>query len=125
MVGKVEQRLTLSCYVDDLFTLYSHDGEGSLYNDFVQALTLRWNVEDEGPVSDLLNVDISVDESCVVFKQEKYISHLVATYLPDGVPLAFGKSRRPASESLPQMVSEEALASKHSRTVPSDVLSSC
>eukprot|EP00965_Chrysotila_dentata_P000884 28087-Pleurochrysis_carterae.AAC.1 len=123
MVGKVEQRLTLGCYVDDLFTLYSHDGEGSLYNDFVQALTLRRNVEDEGPVSDLLNVDMSVNKSCVVLKQEKCISQLVATYLPDGVPLAFSKSRTPASESLPQMV-EDALASKHSRTIPPDVLSS-
>eukprot|EP00965_Chrysotila_dentata_P100653 3326094-Pleurochrysis_carterae.AAC.1 len=65
MIDIVEQRLTLGCYVDDLFTLYNYDGKGSLYDDFVQALTLRWNLEDEGPVSDLLNVDISVDESCV------------------------------------------------------------
>eukprot|EP00965_Chrysotila_dentata_P123009 4065630-Pleurochrysis_carterae.AAC.1 len=62
-INNVEQRLTLGCYVDDLFTLYSHDEAGSLYDEFVQALTLRWNVEDEGPVSDLLNVDISADES--------------------------------------------------------------
>eukprot|EP00965_Chrysotila_dentata_P055675 1846806-Pleurochrysis_carterae.AAC.1 len=65
MVNNVEQRLTLGCYVDDLFPLYSHDDKGSLYDDFVRALTLGWNVEDEGPVLDLLNVDISVDESCV------------------------------------------------------------
>eukprot|EP00965_Chrysotila_dentata_P018147 603483-Pleurochrysis_carterae.AAC.1 len=77
-VDGVEQRVTLGCYVDDLFTLYSHDGPNSLCDDFVRALTLRWNVEDEGPVSDLLNVDISVDESCVILRQEKYISHLVA-----------------------------------------------
>eukprot|EP00965_Chrysotila_dentata_P178274 5888173-Pleurochrysis_carterae.AAC.1 len=49
VINKVEQRLTLGCYVDDLFTLYSHDATGSLYDEFVQALTLRWNVEDEGP----------------------------------------------------------------------------
>eukprot|EP00965_Chrysotila_dentata_P002691 87805-Pleurochrysis_carterae.AAC.1 len=47
IVNGVELRLTLGCYVDDLFTLYSHDGAGSLYNDFVEALTLRRNVEDE------------------------------------------------------------------------------
>eukprot|EP00965_Chrysotila_dentata_P156171 5159355-Pleurochrysis_carterae.AAC.1 len=70
MIHDVEQRLTLGCCVDDSFTLYSHDGKGSLHDDFVQALTLRWNVEVEGPVSDLINVDISVDESCVVLKQE-------------------------------------------------------
>eukprot|EP00965_Chrysotila_dentata_P044821 1489324-Pleurochrysis_carterae.AAC.1 len=51
----VTHRLILGCYVDDLFTLYSHDGAGSLYEDFTSALSARWNVEDEGPISDLLN----------------------------------------------------------------------
>eukprot|EP00965_Chrysotila_dentata_P007616 248083-Pleurochrysis_carterae.AAC.1 len=123
VVNEEEQRVTLGCYVDDLFTLYSHDGTSSLYDDFVRALTHRWNVEDEGPVSDLLNVDISVDESCIILRQEKYISHLVATYLPEGVPLSFQKTRTPASESLPKMV-EDALASKPTRTIPPDLLSS-
>eukprot|EP00965_Chrysotila_dentata_P116392 3847705-Pleurochrysis_carterae.AAC.1 len=62
MVDNIEQRLTLGCYVDDLFTLYCLSRRKKvhrLYDDFVQALTLKWNVEDEGPVSDLLNVDIS------------------------------------------------------------------
>eukprot|EP00965_Chrysotila_dentata_P098098 3243879-Pleurochrysis_carterae.AAC.1 len=36
-------------YVDDLVTLYTHDGAGSLYDAFVEALNHRWNVEDEGP----------------------------------------------------------------------------
>eukprot|EP00965_Chrysotila_dentata_P106865 3530221-Pleurochrysis_carterae.AAC.1 len=65
LVNGTEQRLTLGCYVDDLFTLYSHDGQGSLYNDFTDALTHRWNVQDEGPVSELLNVDIAVDSTDV------------------------------------------------------------
>eukprot|EP00965_Chrysotila_dentata_P008859 288700-Pleurochrysis_carterae.AAC.1 len=79
-----QHRLTLGCYDDDLFTLYTHDGAGSLYETFVEALNHRWNVEDEGPVSDLLNVDITADESSVSLSQEKYIAHLVSTYLPDG-----------------------------------------
>eukprot|EP00965_Chrysotila_dentata_P253929 6211516-Pleurochrysis_carterae.AAC.1 len=62
-VDGVEQRLTIGCYVDDLFTLYTHDGPRSLYEDFVAALTSCWNVEDEGPVSDLLNVDISTSDT--------------------------------------------------------------
>eukprot|EP00965_Chrysotila_dentata_P167345 5525770-Pleurochrysis_carterae.AAC.1 len=49
VVNGIEQRVILGCYVDDLFTPYSHDGPDSLYNDFVRALALRWNVEDEGP----------------------------------------------------------------------------
>eukprot|EP00965_Chrysotila_dentata_P186146 6146089-Pleurochrysis_carterae.AAC.1 len=94
-VGGELHRLTLGCFVDDLFTLYSHDGDGSLYASFVEALTTRWNVEDEGPVSDLLNVDISSDATSVTLKQEKYIAHLVTTFLPEGVPLSFHKTRSP------------------------------
>eukprot|EP00965_Chrysotila_dentata_P057634 1911081-Pleurochrysis_carterae.AAC.1 len=60
----------------DLFTLYSHDGDGSLYQRFTADLASRWNVEDEGPVSDLLSVDISTESDCVTLRQEKYITHL-------------------------------------------------
>eukprot|EP00965_Chrysotila_dentata_P140411 4641950-Pleurochrysis_carterae.AAC.1 len=91
LVDGVEQRLTLGCYVDDLFTLNTHDGLRLLYAEFVEACTRRWIVEDEGPVSDLLKVDISADDIHVMLQQEKYIAHLVATYLPDGAPLLFSK----------------------------------
>eukprot|EP00965_Chrysotila_dentata_P209282 6185201-Pleurochrysis_carterae.AAC.1 len=63
------QRLIIGCYVDDLFTLYSDDGAGSLYEAFTSDLAARWNVEDEGPVSDLLNVDISRDADHVLLQQ--------------------------------------------------------
>eukprot|EP00965_Chrysotila_dentata_P178508 5895345-Pleurochrysis_carterae.AAC.1 len=54
-----EERLIVGCYVDDLFVLMHHDdAPGSLYAAFTDALATRWNVEDEGPVSDLLNVEI-------------------------------------------------------------------
>eukprot|EP00965_Chrysotila_dentata_P226359 6195363-Pleurochrysis_carterae.AAC.2 len=109
-------RLTLGRYVNNLFTQYSHDGPDSLYAQFVDALTTRWNVEDEGPVSDLLNVDIVVDEESVILKQKKYIAHLVKFFLPDGVPLSFHATRAPASEDLPKLV-ENALRTKPERTV--------
>eukprot|EP00965_Chrysotila_dentata_P103551 3417941-Pleurochrysis_carterae.AAC.1 len=78
------QRVILGCYVDDLFTLYTHDGEGSLYQQFTRDLMNHWNVEDEGPVSDLLNVDIVASDGCVRLSQQNYIQHLMDTYLPDG-----------------------------------------
>eukprot|EP00965_Chrysotila_dentata_P157080 5189407-Pleurochrysis_carterae.AAC.1 len=37
-VDGVLHRLTLGCYVDDLFTLYSHDGDGSLYTRHLSRL---------------------------------------------------------------------------------------
>eukprot|EP00965_Chrysotila_dentata_P182310 6020422-Pleurochrysis_carterae.AAC.1 len=122
-IDGVLHRLTLGCYVADLFTLYSHDGDGSLYASFVEALTTRWNVEDDGPVSDLLNVDISSDTTSVTLKQEKYIAHLVDTYLPEGVPLSFHKTRSPASERLPKLV-EHALLTKTSREVDAQLRAS-
>eukprot|EP00965_Chrysotila_dentata_P239535 6203164-Pleurochrysis_carterae.AAC.1 len=60
-VDGTQQRVILGCYVYDLFTLYTSDGDGSLYESFTQDLAKRWNVEDEGPVSDLLNVDVTAD----------------------------------------------------------------
>eukprot|EP00965_Chrysotila_dentata_P121867 4028180-Pleurochrysis_carterae.AAC.1 len=115
-IDGVPQRLVLGCYVDDLFTLYSHDGAGSLYERFTSDLASRWNVEDEGPISDLLNVNISSADGCVTLKQEKYITHLVHTYLPDGVPLSFHKTQAPAADDLPALV-EEALRTKPERTI--------
>eukprot|EP00965_Chrysotila_dentata_P237288 6201812-Pleurochrysis_carterae.AAC.3 len=82
----------------------SHDGPDSLYERFTTDLAARWNIEDEGPVSDLLNVDISMDADSVILKQEKYINqHLVETYLPDGVPLSFHKTQAPDAENWPAL----------------------
>ena len=51
--------LIVGVYVDDLFVLYSNDDTDSLYCAFISRLDARWDVEDEGEVSDLLNVEIS------------------------------------------------------------------
>eukprot|EP00965_Chrysotila_dentata_P250520 6209498-Pleurochrysis_carterae.AAC.1 len=83
-IDGAQQSIVIGCYVDDLFVLYSDDSANSLYASFTTALSTRWNVEDEGPVSDLLNVDITMDADCVLLKQEKYIAQLVDTYLPEG-----------------------------------------
>eukprot|EP00965_Chrysotila_dentata_P128836 4259826-Pleurochrysis_carterae.AAC.1 len=37
-VNNQKQRLIVGCYVDDLFTLYSNDGPGSLYESFTSDL---------------------------------------------------------------------------------------
>ena len=41
-------------HADDLAVVYSHDDEHSLYRDFIAALESRWNVEDEGELTDLI-----------------------------------------------------------------------
>eukprot|EP00965_Chrysotila_dentata_P138010 4565212-Pleurochrysis_carterae.AAC.1 len=90
--GKM-QIIIIGCYVDDLLTLYSDDGLGSLYKSFTSDLASRWNIDDEGPVSDLLNVDMTRDAACVLLQQHKYIADLVNTYLRMG-------SRRRRSSNL-------------------------
>eukprot|EP00965_Chrysotila_dentata_P002519 81550-Pleurochrysis_carterae.AAC.3 len=116
-VDGISQRLIFGCYVEDLFTLYSqHDGVGSLYHRFTSDLASRWNVENEEPISDLLTVDISADADCVTLWQEKCITHLVETYLPDGVPLSFHKTQAAAADDLPSLVND-ALRTKPERTI--------
>eukprot|EP00965_Chrysotila_dentata_P184300 6084746-Pleurochrysis_carterae.AAC.1 len=102
-VGGVKQRLVVGCYVDDLFTLYDDDQPGSLYSDFTAALAERWNVEDKGPVSDLLNVDITRDADSILLRQENYIAQLVSTFLPGGIPSSFHRNHAPAADDLPKL----------------------
>ena len=71
--GPREEKLILGCYVDDLFCAYSHDDQHSLYHQFTTALQGSWDVEDEGEVHDLLNVEIKRDGNVISMKQTSYI----------------------------------------------------
>ena len=100
-----EEKLYVGCYVDDLAIAYGSDAEGSLYHDFTRALK-AWQVEDEGEMHDLLGVEFSNINGVVELKQSAYISKLVETYLPDGVPDSFQSNKRPCSSDLPQLVAD-------------------
>ena len=53
---------------------YSHDDEHSLYHSFTTSLQKSWQVDDEGPVSDLLNIESTKESKhCVVLRQTSYI----------------------------------------------------
>ncbi len=84
--GKRSEKLIIGCYVDDLFATYSHDDEQSLYHKFTTALQSSWDVEDEGPVSDLLNVEIERSDNCVSLRQTSYIERMTEAHFPEGVP---------------------------------------
>ena len=106
-----DETLLLGCYVDDLFTLHSHDGPDTLYRRFIDALDARWSVEDEGEISDLLNVEISSENGAVVLRQTKYIERLVETYVPEDVHDSFRVTDTSADPALPKLVTE-ALSSE-------------
>ena len=112
--GPRRELLLVGCYVDDLYFLSSHTDEFSLYHQFTTDMSDRWEVEDEGEVSDLLSVEISKEDDHVVLRQRTYIAKLMDTYAPDGASVsrhgaeyAFSKhptNRTPADEELPKLV---------------------
>eukprot|EP00965_Chrysotila_dentata_P255046 6212081-Pleurochrysis_carterae.AAC.5 len=106
-----DDKLVVGCYVDDLFVLYSSDAAGSLYDEFSVALVDRWRVEEEGEVSDLLNVDITVEGNDVVLRQSSYIKQLLATHAPAGVPSTLQANHAPAQPDLPALV-EQAVSQR-------------
>ena len=63
----------MGAYVDDLATLYEYDDEHSLYHTFTAALQSRWNVEDEGELSNLLGNEFSRAEQFITLRQATYI----------------------------------------------------
>ena len=91
--------------MDDLFIVYPHDDEHSLYSSFVDALNDRWEVEDEGEVRDLLNVEIERDGNCVNLTQTGYIDKMMQEYAPNGVPeYGFRSTKTPCDKSLEAQV---------------------
>ena len=103
--GPRKEVLTLGVYVDDLVTLYFHDDEHSLYQQFATELQ-KWDVEDEGELTDLLGVDFSFDGGVVSLTQTQYINRLAETYMPDGVASTVQSNQLPHGPDLPQHVAD-------------------
>ena len=117
--GPREDILLVGCYVDDLFILYNSGDEHSLYHRFTTDLQQRWSVDDEGEVSDLLNVEIHRVDGGVELRQTAYIEKLVKEWLPNGIPATVHMNAAPHTESLPDLVLQ-ALSSVE--TVDQDLL---
>lgn len=101
----------MGCYVDDLCILYSHDDADSLYAAFTHKLSASWEVEDEGDVADLLNVEISREGNKIWLRQTGYIQRLTETYFPDGYINSLPRNQGPCDSSLCQDIAD-ALTSK-------------
>ena len=71
---------------------------------FTRDLQARWSVDDEGDVSDLLNVEIVRSDGGVELRQTGYIEKLVKEWLPDGVPAHLHANSTPHSDNLPELV---------------------
>ena len=98
--------LIVGCYVDDLFILYNSNDEYSLYSAFTKDLQARWSVDDEGDVSDLLNVEIHRVDGGVELRQTSYIEKLVQEWLPDGVPTWIQPNTTPHGMDIATLVAD-------------------
>ena len=108
----VAQTVIIGVYVDDLAIVYSHDGAGSLYESVTNTLTARWNIEDEDPISDLLNVefDTSVPGS-ITLHQSAFIGTLVAAHgMPSSARLSEQQTAMPFLPSIAAHVSDAVLS---------------
>jgi len=102
--GPRSERLYVGVYVDDLAIVYSHDDEHSLYRHFVTALESRWNVEDEGELTDLLGIEFTRVPGAIELRQTTYIEKLAAEFFPDGVPPTAQANKVPCDRDLPALV---------------------
>jgi hypothetical protein len=117
--GPRDESLLVGVYVDDLCVCASHTDAHSLYARFVSDLQSRWEVEDEGEITDLLGIEISRVDDSVILRQTAYIDRLVERYCPDGVPARVQASSVPCTADLPQHVAD-ALSSQDEPS-PADV----
>jgi len=83
------ERLVLGVYVDNLQICHSaslEDKSSKLYS-FMSELQSRWDVEDEGPMVDLLGIEIIYGkDGTITLHQTKYVHQIVKEFLPNGKP---------------------------------------
>ena len=85
-----DEVLVVGTYVDDLACCFSADGPGSLYAEFVEKLNERFEVEDEGDLTDLLAVEFCFLKSngvdgaegtgSIKLHQQTYVQKLVREF---------------------------------------------
>ena len=105
-------------YVDNLQIVHSvpldsdHKApSGSFYAKFMAQLSSDWDVVDEGPMDDLLGIEVRRNnDGSITLHQTKYIEKIVARFLPDGVPTTVQRSTLPFADDFEKVIAD-ALAS--------------
>ena len=98
--------LIIGIFVDDCCVLYKHGTPGSLFDRFSKAFFEAWEAEDEGELSDLLNIHYKVSEDSVTLHQAPYIAELATRFFPDGIPSKLRSNQCPYVKELPAHVLE-------------------
>ena len=105
--------LTIGLYVDNLQVVHSvaldSNGKGPTgcaYNAFMDRLSADWDVVDEGPMEDLLGIEVDyLPDGSIKLHQTTYIRKLVERFCPHGARSDAG-TRLPYSPSFLQSVAD-------------------
>ena len=104
--------LRLGVYVDNLQIVHSEkldeNGRGSngcFYNKFMDALAHDWDVTDEGPMEDLLGIEIEyLSDGSIKLHQKKYIEKIVERFMPKGPTNVVQRGSLPFSKDFLQNI---------------------
>jgi ribosomal protein L18E len=92
LTSKSGEVLTIGVYVDNLQIVHSaaldangRGPDGCAYNAFMDKLASDWDVTDEGPMDDLLGIEIEYyDDGSIKLHQRKYVEKIVERFMPNG-----------------------------------------
>ena len=100
------ERVVVGIYVDNLQIAHSvqldsagRGPKGSFYEKFRAELAEEFDVVDEGPMVDLLGIEVERNENgSITLHQRSYIGKLVSRFLPDGLPSRVQRNSLPYSQ---------------------------
>ena len=73
--------LFIGVNVDNVIAVHGCTDAGSLYHKFHERLHTGWTAEDEGELSNILNVNITTEGTDVLLNQAAYIKKMVKRYI--------------------------------------------
>ena len=103
------ETIIIGCYVDDIMIL--HHEHSSSFTSFRDNFFTKWDAEDEGNMTDLLNVQIQRnDDGSITLHQSPYIDKMIERFFPDGPPTSLQATQTPSTPELAQSVLDASLS---------------
>jgi len=108
-----KETFAVGIYVDNLQIVHSAEldeqGEAidpdSFYAKFVSRLRSDWDVIDEGPMSDLLGVEVDYQQDgSILLHQAKYVKKMIERFYPSGLPTSASKCSLPFTPKLGERI---------------------
>ena len=98
--------LIVGIYTDNLQIVHSasidkagNAAPGTQLAEFIKSLTTDWDVVDEGPMGDMLGIEIERrGDGSFLLNQPAYIAKLIKRFMPDGVPPHVQRNSTPYSK---------------------------